>query len=222
MTQKFYLHDTTTTDTGTLPSAQLSAQLTAAVTATGAATNRAMDGTPGASQVSIAITTLAQTAAQAAWFRRWVSAPIAAQNVLGSVTAVCGGSEANAGSNFSAIWVGYIWRPGTGASVGRLFDAGNAITSSEAGTTETNLTVTGNSALTVTAADGDIIVIELWRNNATQTAATAWANTAFYNGTTDNSTTSNAAFINFSADIALQGSAGPAVDPMGMEGYFGL
>src|SRR4051812_14949845 len=80
MVLKFYLHDATTTDTGTLPAAGVSVT-TQAPTQIADGTNRSMDDTIGALQASVALTTQAHTSPQPSLIARFCSAPIAAQTL---------------------------------------------------------------------------------------------------------------------------------------------
>ena len=201
---KFYFHDATTTDTGTLPSTKLSGQ-TANVTATGASTNRAMTTSTGALQASAALTTLAQTTAQRNWFRRYVSAPLAAQTIAAGTTSdswllALAGSESSTNSAPTFTCYLGVWRPSTGALVGTIKDlTANGI--SGLGVTTVAEQWLGPTASTdigtttaVTTQDGDILVIEIWAVNI-QAMATAYTNTLFYDGTTETSTTSAASYL---------------------------
>lgn len=211
MATKFYFHDAASADTGTLPSAWLSTNyhVPPDVTATGASTNRSMDTTIGALQVSIALTTLAQTAVQHNWFRRFLSSPLAAQNIASqSVNLSVGASEANIASNMFPVPLMFLWRPSTGALVGPIMDVGFP-GGTEPGTAESSYTATGTSQV-IDALDGDIIVLDLIATN-NQGGATARVNTQFYDGTTEASTTTNAAFLSFANTITFSTGAAAQV-----------
>lgn len=199
MTLKFYLHDATTADTGTLPGSTNISGQTVNITATGAATNRSADDAIGASQVSIALSTVASTSAQTNWFARFCSIPLAAQTIASqNVTVHLGASESNNSSNLFPKVVITVWRPSTGATVGTLATLTGV---TEPGTNETDVSVAGTSTA-ITVALGDILVIEVFGAN-TQAMGTSYTNTIFYDGTTEASSSSNAAYVAFVNDVAL-------------------
>jgi hypothetical protein len=194
---RFYLHNVTTTVTGTLPgSADLSSARAPTITASGAATNRDMNGTLGTAQTSAVLTTSASTTTQYNWFRRFISPPLAAQTLPSGVwTLQAGASESNTNSNMLGWYpVIAVFRPSTGATVTVLNDA-MTTTTSEPGATETNISQPTSSVSGVAIQEGDVLVLELWTRNA-QGAATAYTNTIFYDGTTESSTSTNAAYLN--------------------------
>lgn len=196
---KFYLHDATTSVTGTLPGGTAVAG-SPSVTATGATTNRTLDGTIGTTQASASLATLAQTAAQSGFLRRLVSGPLGAQTIAAQTITFSGAfSESNNSSDFIPTIGLYAWRPSTGALVGTLLSVGT-LTMTEPGTGQTALSSTATST-SVTVTTGDILVLELWRNNGTQTTSVSRTNSCFYDGTTEASTTSNAAFVNFATAV---------------------
>ena len=164
-----------------------------------------MTGSIGTSQVSIAVTTLAQTTLQTNWFRRWCSDPIAAQTIAGqSIGLHAALAESNTNSLFSVTFASlFLWRPSTGARIATLTDPGAGALATP-GLTETaeSGTDTTNFVSGVTASDGDILVLEFY-GNAQQSMATSYTNTLFYDGTTEDSATSNAAYLLFTNDVAL-------------------
>jgi hypothetical protein len=82
MPTKFYFHDATTTNTGTLPGAAASVSASApSRIATNGGINRVMNDTIGVAQVTATLATLANTSSQTALIRRFMSAPIAAQTI---------------------------------------------------------------------------------------------------------------------------------------------
>ena len=206
MPLKFYLHRTTTTDTGTLPAATATTSANSPAIAPSGLTNMAMDGIIGASaQTSIAWSTAATTTSQSSPHLRFVSAPLAAQTIGQQTLALAiGGSCSNTTSAFTAAVTCCVWRPGTGAVVGRFFDS-IASVSASAGTSQTNLTISiaSGSTTAVTAAANDILVIEIWRSAGVQSMGTSYTNTLFYDGTTENSTSNDAATITFGTNIVL-------------------
>jgi hypothetical protein len=212
---KFYLHDVTTSDTGTLPSASHSTNAPPSVTASGAATSRTLGATIGVLQTSGAGSTLSQTATQSMWIRTFCSDPIAAQTIPKQLYVFrCGASESNTNSTMGLGFTLYVWRPSTGAVIGSnpLFDQGSFV--SVTTTTEANYTVTAalSDTIAVTAADGDILVLEVWRRPGTQAMTASYTNTAFYDGTTESSATTNAAYVNCPTAVTML-TAGAAQVP---------
>lgn len=212
--QKFYLHNAATGNTGTLPGASNITGLTVVVTATGASTNRSADGTPGASQVSQALTTSGTTSGQTNWFRRYLTPPLAAGTYTLPATAAAkcnaGISQSNTNSAMKLNCGIRAWRPGTGAVVGGAMTLGGT-QAADAVTTEINYQADngGGSTLALTLLDGDILVFEVFGFNI-QSMGTAYTNTLFYDGTTDASTTSNAAYVDIGVDIPLLPAAATA------------
>ncbi len=213
---KFYLHDATSGDTGTLPGTDwvYGTPIPANVNASGSATNRLADGTIGSGQVSGAATTLAQTTPnQSSFIRRFLSDPIAAQTISAqTVTASIALAESSLNSNFlGEMFVG-VWRPGTGASVGQLIAQGatELVFTEPVGTTQ-EAQSKSNTCSSVTAQDGDILVFEFGRSSGNQAMATAYTNTFYYDGTTEASATNCASFVSFTNAITMQ--AAPAANP---------
>jgi hypothetical protein len=220
---RFYFHDATTSDTGTLPGATtIDTTTSPSQTATGASTNRSMDANLGASQTSIALTSLANTSAQPSWFRRFLSAPIGAQTISNAqtVTIACGASESSTNSNFLVNAGVYVWRPsGGGSLVGSLTPQNwGGPAAAEPSTAETWVTGSvGSESASVTSQDGDVLVVEIWRDSSTQSMSTAYTNTFFYDGTTETSASNAASYIDFSTAIVMSGGGGaPDVIPQVM------
>lgn len=210
MPTKFYWHDVATSNAGTLPGTGISVSVTTP-TQIGSGVNRSMDAAIGGAQTSRLITTLAQTGTQSAMIARFLSAPIAAQTIASqTITVRLGASEANANSDFLPLAVIAVWRPGTGALVGRIADLVSS-GSTEPGTGETAISFQILATNGIVVLDGDVLVFEIWRAANTQVMATAYTNTVFYDGTTEGSTTSNAAHVEFTNNVALYT---PTVDPV--------
>jgi hypothetical protein len=193
---KFYWHAATSGDAGTLPTAKVSAYVVDGTSST-ANTNMAMDATKGASQASSAAS--GSAAGHTAFNQRFVSAPIAAQTISGTVTVSVG--EAQAQSTYKPQFTVYLalWRPSTGAKVGDLY-SGASMSQGGAGTTEQALSSGALTLTSQTALDGDIIVVEVYGSSNYSSDTTC---TTYYDGTTESSTTSNAAFANFSAAVTM-------------------
>jgi len=187
---EWYLHDATFSGSGTYPGATSQSATSPGVTVSGASTNRTMDGTKGTgAQTLVAGASLAQTATQNIWFRRFISPPLAAQTIPAGtgLTGIAGGflvSNSNASGVFPSYPVVYIWRPSTGAIVGKLLDTVTAGGSVGVGTSETwNISGFQNtSALAIL--DGDVLVCELWMHG-TQGMATSYNWSVGYGSTTE-------------------------------------
>lgn len=218
MAQKLYLHRNTTTVGGTMPGAGVSISgHTPVAIASGGDTNRVMDTTISAvAQTSIALTTQANTSAQESLIARFVSPQLdgdqAIAQQLGGLTMNCAESESNANSNFHGTLYICIWRPSTGAVVADLYTGGaGAFDASfpllgEPGTTQTavsqNFTNQAQNAL-----DGDVIVMEFWRDTTVQGMGTAYTNTLFYDGTVEASTTDCASYLLFTNSFVFKAPA---------------
>ena len=166
-----YLHKTTSTVSGTLPTASQSTFSTAGDNLTAQTVNNSMDTTIGTSQTSIGKTI---TGPITLYISKFVSKPLAS-----------GSSTITAQTwNYGAAYVGliygpgwpygdnspkkfpctlYVWRPSTGANIGTIFD-GNSSTNTALipdGTNEAACVVsfTGSG---VTGAVGDVLIFEAW------------------------------------------------------------
>lgn len=219
MTTRLYLHDATSADTGTLPGGTNVYGLTVTTTATGASTNRSMDTTPGATQVGPTVSSGAVTTTQTVWWRRYLSAPLAAQTI-GSATVTWKGQMAikTASSSISAWQASMqlsVWRPSTGAKVGTYFDAiPGAVFAT---TAEALVGVAGGcssgSFTTVACSDGDVLVCEI-SGSVTQGMATAELWTLYYDGTTDDSITSDAAYLTSPTTLTFLTAGAAAPSPI--------
>lgn len=191
---KFYLHDAATADTGTLPA------VTSSISTRGNAEttpNKSMDDVAGSAQTSATISTSASTIQQFHKLARFLSAPLTAQTISAqNWTFRIAAAESNANSNMFLGLSIAVWRPSTGALVGRIFDGPGAGTSlgTEPGTTETAEAVMTVSGSAVTAQTGDILVVEIW-TVSTQAMATSYTQTVYYDGATEGSATDQAAYV---------------------------
>lgn len=216
MATKFYLHDAASAVAGTLPATN--AQVSADTPGTGttiALANKTMNTTIGTLQKSIVKNTLANTNDQAVPIGRWLSDPIAAQTIASQTFTVhIGAAVSSTNSALTLTCNIELWRPGTGAVVSALYDVAHAsgpftpnpvVSLTEADETQST------STTSQTSQDGDIIIIEIWRNHAVQSMATSYTNTLFYDGTTEASATTNAAYLNFANTVTMF-TGGAAVD----------
>lgn len=173
-----------------------------------------MDPTIGTvAQVSLASASAAATTNQQQPLLRFVSDPIAAQTIASqTITVQLGFSASSTNSAFAWTWMLTVWRPSTGAAVGQPINGITRPLSSAAATTaEVNSSLgSAGTSTSVTAANGDVLILEIWRNATVQTMGTSYTNTIFYDGTTEASATNNAAFLQFTNDVALA-SVTPAI-----------
>lgn len=189
---KLYLHDAVASlGTGTLPGSATVSASTPTVTGLGATTNRSMDLVIGGGQASLEVSTSATKATQTDWIAKFVSRPLASQTIAAQVIRVSyAGSESNTNSNYNGGACLAVWRPSTGALVGRIFDVTTAHSSqdpSQPGNTSENssfMTFAASQTSAVTAAAGDVLVLEVWNNQA-QSMATSYTNTFFYDGSAE-------------------------------------
>lgn len=210
---KLYLRDATWQSSGTLgPDPEFAGTLpgTASldgvvpdVVATGASTNRQLKPTAGSAQTSGSLNTLAQTASQSGWLRRFVSDPLNAQTI-GAQSIVYSGAfaESNNSSDFLPTFGVYIWRPSDGTKVATLVPVGTT-TMAEPATTQTARSGTATS-VAGTASAGDVLVVEVWRGKGTQVTSVSRSNTTYHDGATEASTTDVAAFVSFATAVSIQ------------------
>lgn len=153
-------------------------------------------------------TTSADTNPQPQCFlSRFISPYLSAQTINSqNLELHIAGSESNAASNFQISYVVAVWRESTASIVGRLTDL--AVSSAEVGTSPTAATITTSGSTSVAVQDGDVIILEVWRDSTAQAMATAYQNSIHYAGTVDDaSSVNNAAYLYFPNGITLQLSA---------------
>jgi hypothetical protein len=152
------------------------------------------------------ITTNPVVTAQGAFFRRFVSRPLAAQTLpSGNWTFSYARTESNLNSNMVVKCAAYTWRP-SAASVVNLPTAGTtcvgtsptvAATQQAESVTGTMTGVSGSDVL-----DGDILVFDV-TTVFTQSMSTAYTQQFAYDGTTEASATTCATFMAPPAAIML-------------------
>jgi hypothetical protein len=156
--------------------------------------------TPGPQQ-SIAYTTDNVTTAQRQPLLRFISDPLLAQTITwpANVPRSWCISCSNTNTAFSVSIVLAVWRPSTGATVGIMHDqvAGYSGTAATATPAFSGGTFSSAGFTNLTVQDGDVIVLELWRNNTVQGMATSYTNSIFYNGTSATVTTDAAGYFEF-------------------------
>jgi len=143
----------------------------------------------GASQTSVGGNSLATTNAQDNFFTSFSSAALGAQTINANTwTLAVATSEANGQANSFTICSVYVFRePST--VVGFIYDSDTAL-GAEWGASEDGQVLTFSGA-SVTAQEGDYLVLEFWRH-AIQGMTTAYTQTLYYDGTTDVTDTTSA------------------------------
>jgi len=158
-----------------------------------------MDTDKGTAQTSLVLATSAATTSNNYFFAKFISNPLKGAQTVSANTwnfaFACAENNANAnypngGTNLSVPTTAYVWRPSTGAKVGNIVDVVNSGTTfSEPGATNTETSEFGTFAgSAVTAADGDVIVFEVWART-TQGNATSRNDTFYFDGTTETNST---------------------------------
>lgn len=195
MATKFYLRNTAAT--GTTPTAEQSTALPVGTANSQAFQRGVLSVTKGTSQTTNNQITLAQVAQQSGLpsvMSCFISAPLAAQTIPAATwTFAFAAAEGSTSANAFMACAVYVWRPGTGAKVGTIYDAATLL-GTEWATSETGRVVTFSGA-SLAIQDGDVIILEAWYV-ATQSMATAYALNWSFDGTTDptdGSATSDAA-----------------------------
>lgn len=210
---KFYLHDASSPNTGTLPSGALLGNGLAVgdVTgdATGARTARDATDTIGTANpdTESAITSNADVNPQTWGHRRFVSRPLAAQTIpfTTSWTFSYARTESNLNHNQQILGAIYVWRPsdGTRVGTGAVVIGGTEPTSAGAEEAES---VSDQAGPDQAILDGDILVFDI-TTAFTQAMNTAYTEQFAYDGTTEANTTSCATFV--TPPSALQLFAAP-------------
>ena len=206
MTQKWYLRNTTATVTvtaGNQSTALEGARTLGANNATGTDETRSLNSAKGAAQTSLTKAGDASTAERMNYLCRFTSPAIQA-GTYGSGTwgIALALNESNANANSFLNVSIYFWNP-AGSVRGFIYDSGTDIGTewANAETGEVN-NITGAN---VTASEGDVLVIEIWRHCTTQGMATAYNQIVYFDGTTDptdgTATSDAASYINAPADI---------------------
>lgn len=212
MATRLYFHAASNALGGTFPTGEQSAAATADYNATGANTLKTMNTTVGTAQTSVPATTLARTTNQIGFYGFFCSPPFASNQTVGATGQTITLNIACQESSLSAnLWADlrtniYIWRPSTGALIGRINDLGAMTGMAEPGAFNSErcnqgitTTSTGIAALT-----GDVLICEVWEQHS-QATSIAYTSTFFFDGTVTTTVTNtvvsdHAAFLNFSVD----------------------
>ena len=205
---KFYLHDATTPDTGSLPGGSTLSSTSPTVTASTASTNRDMNQTIGASQVGPSLTVLGNMSLQTHWFRRFLSRPLGTQTLPTGAWSIDAGSQESSINTNLEPWgmVLKVWRPSNGTTVSTLIDNPLLATSPlSTNGSELDVSTSTGSISGVAVTSGDVLVLELW-TQATQLNNNPHTANAYYDGTTEGSTTSSAAMLLAPGNITFAGA----------------
>jgi hypothetical protein len=132
-----------------------------------------------ATETTVSITTIAQTARQSARFARFTSEVLATQTISANTwNYQLRNRHSNNSANAYKAGSIYVWRPSTSSVVGYIYDS-----SAEIGTrwttnfTNDNSTITGSA---VSVLEGDVLVCEVWYT-AAQTKAASYTVEIQYN-----------------------------------------
>lgn len=199
MTQKFYLHRASPTDSPT--TGEKSTSMPVGTLNNIAATEGSLNGTIGVGQVQDTYNSLAQTADQDAYISRF-SSPALLAGTYGSGTwsFELGTTEGNNAANAFLALAVYFWRPSNNTKVGTVYDSHTSLGAEW--TVSQGVTSVTFSGSNVTIQDNDILVVEIWQH-ATQSMGSSYSNAISYDGATEGSTSDTAAFLNAPADIPL-------------------
>lgn len=144
---------------------------------------RSLSPYKGSVQTSLSLSSIAQVAHQDNFYTSFCSPPLLAGAYGGGAwSAAISASEADAHANSFFVLSVYIYRPSTASVVGYIYDSDTAL-GIEWGTGELGrgLNFTGTE---VTAQNGDILVVEVWRH-AVQDLAVSYTQKIYYDGGTE-------------------------------------
>jgi type IV pilus biogenesis protein CpaD/CtpE len=237
---KFYLDRDASEVQGTLPASNATVSATTPTYTPGVTNgtavtpllaNHALNPNIGLfNQTSLAYASAAVTTNQRQPLLCFASMPLAAQTIAAQALTISVGfgcSSTVTAFQISAVLA--VWRPGTGALVGRIHDLTTSSASATASQTVLTLNIPSGSTAAVTAQAGDVLILEIWRNATVQTMGTSYTNTVYYDGTTEASTSNIAAYLLFTNNVTLQtlpaeitlraitggnGSSGPMTVPL--------
>jgi hypothetical protein len=131
--------------------------------------------TAGSAQVTIQWNTLGITTQQSAYLARFTTSPLATQTIAANTWTVGLGTKYSTSSASERLaFCLFVWRPGAGTVVGRLYDAvtglGAAWLTSEAGQV---VTFSGSSLAIL---DGDLLSLELYETHTATSTTVRTAN----------------------------------------------
>jgi hypothetical protein len=214
MSTRYYLHSAAHGLGGAFPTSEQDAQAPN-FSATGATTLRAMDKALGSSMVNLQASTTATTSNQAGFMGMWTTAPLSGAQTVGggaeTLTVNVADYESSSNANFCINRVhAYVWRPSSGAVVDDLCTYATVPSGSPSepsASSSIQVTTFSVPLSSVSADDGDVIIVEMWAN-ITQAAASAYTVRLYYDGTSENAVentvvSNHAAFVEFSQDLVF-------------------
>lgn len=217
MPAKLYFHDAANALSGTFPTGEQSAR-TATQTATGANTLRTMNRTIGAAQVTVDVqfnTTI--NTAYTKFYRFFCSPPLASDQTVGGGNATLNVADSHDASSQNH-WIDginlYVWRPSTGALVGKIKDAVNLGGSEPTANDSIQVThITGITTSAVNGLAGDVIICEIWAETFVEANRSNANHRFYYDGTTENTTenavvSNHASYIELAEDLVFEGEGG--------------
>ena len=216
---KFYFKNTATgVPAGTYPDLSSPISQYPGIRIPGAASNLFMDPvSAGASAVGINFSTLANTSAQPTRFNaRWISPALAATTINSMpINSGFSASESSASSNFYVAFAACFWRPSIGAMVAMVADingspagtgSGAEVGTSQGWQSGTQTILNGP----ITIQNGDVLIVEAYRDLTAQAMGTAYTNTFWYNGASEVSGTDPASFFQLANGVELYTGPPPA------------
>jgi hypothetical protein len=221
MTTVLYFHALSSTVSGTLPSTEQSTNTPGASFDLGTV-NRSMDTTKGTTATSLT-KAIAATAGEKIYVTKFVSQPLdsSSTSITANTWTYSASYFANSGSpTWPTTTTGgsvgkipstlYVWRPSTGALVGKIFDGDSTTTTSYIGSVQSTGIVVQFTGSSVTATTGDVLIFEAW---GTGDAATSAAYSYRYDGnsaTISDNTTVASPSSNISTPQTLTFSSPPS------------
>jgi len=215
-TKKYLTSTALTAPSGTLPSGEQDSQ-SPSFSASTAATIKGVTAAAGSAMASMAGTTLANTSPQAGFMGMWGLPPLSGAQTIGgaseTVTVNVADLQSNLAANFCVNRAHvYVWRPSTGTVVGDCCTYATAPSggSPTEATSASSIQVTSFvvDLASVSASDGDVIIVELWAS-FTQDTAAAYTASIYYEGSTEQTVentvvSDHAAYVEFSQNLTFQ------------------
>jgi hypothetical protein len=204
---------------GTFPSGEQSTA-TPTWSASGATTLRTLDLQRYGAQAALSSGSISMTnAALSGFMGFFCSPPLKGSQTVGGGTMIFNTAETETSLNAN-FWINalnaYVWRPSTGAKVNTIKESGGT---SLGGTEPTAINseqvthITGITSTGVTAADGDVVIVEVW-SRFTPGMSGTYTCQFYYGGTTENTTeitvvSNHASFIEFTENLKFYKRAFP-------------
>lgn len=223
MATKLYFHNASNALSGSFPSGEQSSR-TPTWSATGATTLRTMNTSIGTGQQSLAGSSVATISTQDAFMGFFCSETLSGPQTVGGGTLILNAAEEESNGNAN-FWIDainiYVWRPSNGTKVGTVVDAID-LGGAELSAGENVTHITGITTSSVSAADQDVIICEIWANHANN-MNTSYTCTFYFDGTTENTTenavvSNHASFVEFTETLSFGGSPPAGSDRVAASG----